>query len=111
MAKKNGNKRNASPVATGAPTAPSRQPALLEKFGPIWAASFENASKIYQATGSNIEIDVDKELIGRVLDSLEKTEHTAAIARWIERFAEVCKELSKYQEKLKIGRASCRESV
>ena len=100
MAKKNGNKRNASPVATGAPTAPARQPASLEKFAPVWAASFENASKVYQATGSNIDIDVDKELIGRVLDSLEKTEDTAAIARWIERFAEVCKELSKYQEKL-----------
>ena len=100
MAKKNGNKRNASPVATGAPAAPSRQAASLEKHGPIWAASFENASKVYQATGSNIDIDVDKDLIGRVLDALQKTEDTASIARWIERFAEVCKELSKYQEKL-----------
>ncbi|WP_286715704.1 AAA family ATPase [Marinobacter sp. tcs-11] len=100
MAKKNGNKRNAPPVATGAPTASSRQPASLEKFAPIWAASFENASKVYQATGSNIEIDVDKELIDRVLDSLQKTDDSPAIARWIERFAEICKELSKYHEKL-----------
>lgn len=100
MAKKNGNKRNASPVATGAPAAPSRQAASLEKYGPIWTASFENASKVYQATGSNIDIEVDKELICRVLNALQKTEDTVAIARWIERFAEVCKELSKYQEKL-----------
>src|SRR5690606_3660031 len=66
----------------------------------IWAASFENASKVYQATGSNIDIDVDKELIDRVLDSLQKTDDSPAIARWIERFAEICKELSKYHEKL-----------
>lgn len=100
MAKKNGNKRNAPPVKTEATAASSRQATSLEKHAPIWAASFNNASKVYQATGANLEIEIDRELIGRVLDSLQKTEDTAAIARWIERFADVCKELSKYQEKL-----------
>lgn len=100
MAKKNGNKRNAPQVTTGATAASSRQATSLEKHAPIWAASFNNASKVYQATGASLEIEIDKELIGRVLDSLQKTEDTAAIARWIERFADVCKDLSKYQEKL-----------
>ncbi|CAO1659133.1 ATPase dynein-related AAA domain-containing protein [Halomonas sp. NYA30] len=100
MAKKNGNKRNPSQVAPGAPAAISRQAASLEKLGPIWSASFENASKIYQATGSNIDIDVDKESVDKVLDSLRKIEESDTVARWIERFAEVCKELSKYQDKL-----------
>jgi len=96
MAKKNANKRNSPP---GMPKS-TRQAAPLDKHGPVWSASFENASKIYQSCSSSMDIDVDQEWLKNVLDTLQQTNDTAPVARWIERFADVCKELGKYQEKL-----------
>ena len=100
MAKRNGNKRS---VAQGVPeksAGSARQTPSLEKNIPMWTASFENASKVYQSLGSSMDIDVDQDWLGKVLDTLQKADDTAPVARWIERFADVCKELGKYQERL-----------
>jgi myosin heavy subunit len=78
----------------------ARQTPPLGKLGPVWNASFENASKVYQSCNSSMDIDVDQEWLIKVLDTLQQTDDTAPVARWIERFADVCKELGKYQEKL-----------
>ncbi|MFP3441927.1 hypothetical protein R0K18_29760, partial [Pantoea sp. SIMBA_133] len=47
-----------------------------------------------------MDIDVDQEWLRKVLDTLQKADDTAPVVRWIERFADVCKELGKYQERL-----------
>lgn len=100
MAKRNGSKRNIPQGVPEKSVGPARQASALEKHLPMWTASFEKASKIYQSRGSSMEIDVDQEWLGKVLNTLQKTEDTSPVARWIERFADVCKELGKYQEKL-----------
>jgi hypothetical protein len=100
MAKKSGNKRNSSQGMQDRTASSARQTPPLGKLGPVWNASFENASKVYQSCNSSMDIDVDQEWLIKVLDTLQQTDDTAPVARWIERFADVCKELGKYQEKL-----------
>ncbi|GLR62806.1 AAA family ATPase [Marinospirillum insulare] len=81
MGKTNGNKPN-------------------QKLVPMWKSSFQNASKVYQANKKDLEIAFDEEWLQKVLEALQRTDESSAVARWIERFADVCKELGKYQEKL-----------
>jgi hypothetical protein len=100
MAKRNGNKRSSAQGVPDKSAGSARQTPSLEKYIPMWTASFENASKVYQSLGSSMDIDVDQEWLGQVLDTLQKANDTAPVGRWIERFADVCKELGKYQERL-----------
>lgn len=100
MAKRNGSKRSSAQGVPDKSAGSARQTPSREKYIPMWTASFENASKVYQSLGSSMDIDVDQEWLGKVLDALQKADDTAPVVRWIERFADVCKELGKYQERL-----------
>ena len=92
MAKKNSSK-NAQQLAGAVLMA---RPGLDNK----WTASFESASKVYQSFDMSMDIPVDQEWLSVVLDRFESDED-AELGRWIERFAEFCKELVKLKERLK----------
>lgn len=64
-----------------------------------WTASFENASKAYQSLDMNMDIVIDQDWLKQVIDKFQ-AEGDAELARWIDRFAEVCKELSKLKDRL-----------
>ncbi len=64
-----------------------------------WSASFESASKIYQSFDMGMDIHVDQDWLSSVIDRFE-SEGDIDLARWIERFAEFCKELTKFKERL-----------
>ena len=80
MAKRNGNKRSSAQGAPAKSAGSARQAPSLEKYIPMWTASFENASKVYQSLGSSMDIDVDQEWLGKVLDTLQKADDTAPVA-------------------------------
>ncbi|PSL13084.1 hypothetical protein CLV44_11481 [Marinobacterium halophilum] len=100
MTKKNGNRRNGNQGSQGQTASAANAPQSLEKLRPVWSASFENASKVYQSCNIDLDIKVDQEWLCTVLDRLQQNEDASLVAKWIERFADVCKELGKYQEKL-----------
>ena len=100
MAKKNGNRRSSPQGPQEKPAIPAKQAVSLEKLVPVWSASFESASKVYQSCNASMDIEVDQDWLRRVLDALQQAGDNAAVARWIERFADLCKELAKYHEKL-----------
>lgn len=100
MAKNNGKRRNGNQGAQGQTASPANAPQSLEKLRPVWSASFENASKVYQSCNADLDVEVDQEWLCTVLDRLQQDEDASLVAKWIERFADVCKELGKYQEKL-----------
>lgn len=64
-----------------------------------WSASFENASKIYQSFDMNIDIRMDQDWLSSVIDRFE-SEDDVELARWIDGFADFCKELTKFKERL-----------
>lgn len=80
-----------------------------EKRLMTWAASLESVSKIYQGSEMSLGIDVDQAWLRKVLERLQSED--AAVARWIGRFAEVCKELGKFHEKLREEYSAHREAA
>lgn len=100
MAKNNGKRRNNNQGSQGQTASTANAPQSLERLRPVWSASFENASKVYQSCGAELNIEVDHEWLCALLDRLQQDEDASRVAKWIERFADVCKELGKYQEKL-----------
>src|SRR5690554_503041 len=99
MAKKNTNKKGAPHFQAGTSTNSGIQRSSLEKLAPVWSASFENASKIYKSFDMTLDIKVDQEWLTVVLQRFQ-TEGATEVESWIERFADVCKELGKFREKL-----------
>lgn len=99
MGKKSSNKYGPQHGPTAAATNSGVQRVPLEKLLPVWTASFENAAKVYQTFDMNLDIEVDQGWLSTVLERVQ-IEDTTAVARWIERFAEVCRELGKLKEKL-----------
>lgn len=89
MSKKNGNRSAQNKVNN----------VLVDKKS-MWEASFHNASNVYKSTKKELDIPIDEQWLQEVLETLQKTDDSSSVARWIDRFAEVCKELGKYQEKL-----------
>ncbi len=100
MAKKNGNRRNGNQGSQGQTASTANAPQSLEKLRPVWSSSFENASKVYQSCNADLDIEFDHEWLRTVLERFQQDEDASHVAKWIERFADVCKELGKYQEKL-----------
>ncbi|WP_349618178.1 AAA family ATPase [Azotobacter salinestris] len=98
MAKKSFNKFGPQLAPAVATANSGVQRGVLEKQLPSWTASFESASKVYQTFDMSLDIDVDQAWLRKVLESLQSED--VAVARWIERFAEVCKELGKFRERL-----------
>ncbi|MCW8887402.1 MAG: AAA family ATPase [Motiliproteus sp.] len=92
-------KQNRKPQVTTQVVQQSSNKVLLQKLLPSFTASFETVSKVYQASNMNLEIPVDNELLRSLVDRVHDDD-AKAFAAWIERFAEVCKDLGKYQGKL-----------
>ena len=100
MGKKNTNKRNGVSGIPDKLNGSAGQAVALDKLAPVWTASFENASKVYQSCDNVLDIEIEQDKIRAVLGRLQQDEDASSVAKWIERFADVCKELGKYQEKL-----------
>ncbi len=98
MAKKNSNRAGSPQAQSGTGANSAAQRATLEKQLPVWSASFENASRVYKAFDKSLDIDVDQAMLRKVLESIQSEE--AAVVRWIQRFADVCKELGTFHDKL-----------
>lgn len=99
MAKKSSNKFGpqqmpAAATATGGVPRPS-----LEKQIPVWSASFESASKVYRSFGMSLDIQVEPDWLRSVCERFRGDGDTD-LARWIEQFANVCKELVRFKEHL-----------
>lgn len=94
MAKKNSN-RNAQQQAAATTLATMARPSMDNK----WSASFESASKVYQSFDMSMDIHVDQDWLSGVLDRFQ-SDGDANLGRWIERFADVCKELVRFKERL-----------
>ncbi len=95
MGKKSANKFGPQQVpAAAAVSRPS-----LEKQLHTWEASFESASKVYQSFDMSMSIHVEQDWLISVLERF-KAEGDTDLARWIERFADFCKELVKFKERL-----------
>ncbi|MBX9756547.1 MAG: AAA family ATPase [Pseudomonadaceae bacterium] len=97
MGKKSANKfgpQQVPPVAAAAVPRPS-----LEKQILTWDASFENASKVYQSFDMSMGIHVEQDWLRSVLERFQADGDTD-LARWIERFADFCKELVKFKDRL-----------
>ncbi|QEY11891.1 AAA family ATPase [Cellvibrio sp. KY-YJ-3] len=99
MAKKSANKNGTQHSQSGTFPSSGSQRTSPEKLVPVWSASFENASKIYQSFDMTLDIKVNQEWLNVVLQRFQ-AEEAAEVESWIERFAEVCKELGKFREKL-----------
>jgi len=72
----------------------------FQKLLPMWSASFENASKIYQSSKMDLDIDVDIDWLRNVLETFSSSDDYQKLEKWISRFGTVCKELGKYQGNL-----------
>ncbi len=95
MGKKSANKFGPQQVpAAAAVSRPS-----LEKQLHTWEASFESASKVYQSFDMSMSIHVEQDWLLSVLERFQ-AEGDTDLARWIERFADFCKELVKLRERL-----------
>lgn len=98
MAKK--QNRPTPPQQGNTATAPKPTPSVnLEKQIPMWTASFESASKIYQSTNSSLDINVDQEFLKALINAIPD-DQANEFGKWIQSFADVCKELGKYQHNL-----------
>ncbi len=100
MAKKSPNKFGPQQIPAAAPVATGLQRPSLEKHVPTWAASFENASKVYQSFDMSLDIHVEPDWLRSVCERFQSDGDTD-LARWIEQFADVCKELVRFKERLR----------
>ncbi|PLP95291.1 AAA family ATPase [Pseudomonas sp. FFUP_PS_473] len=99
MAKKSSNKFGPQQIPAVAPVATGLQRPSLEKHVPTWAASFENASKVYQSFDMSLDIHVEPDWLRSVCERFQSDGDTD-LARWIEQFADICKELVRFKERL-----------
>ncbi|MCF5706585.1 AAA family ATPase [Pseudomonas syringae] len=99
MAKKNRNAQYIAPMGGASAPGKAASRVQLEKQVPIWSASFANASKLCSGEPLAPDFAVDEaflsELISHINDDDSKTFST-----WIERFAQVCKDLGKRADTL-----------
>lgn len=93
MGKKNSNRNGQQQTASATPASVPRP--SLEK----WSASFESASKVYQSFDMGMDIRIEQDWLKQVIDRFQ-SDGDAELGRWIERFAEICKELSRFKERL-----------
>ncbi|MFD1385059.1 AAA family ATPase [Rhodanobacter aciditrophus] len=98
MAKKQNRPTPPPQGSTAAALKPT--PAMnLEKQVPMWTASFESASKIYQSTNNSLNINVDQQYLKALINAIP-ADKANEFGKWIQRFADVCKEIGRYQQNL-----------
>lgn len=99
MAKNNRNAPYSAPMGGASAPGKTASRVQLEKQVPMWSASFVNASKLYSGGPLAPDFSVDEaflnKLIAHICDDDSKTFST-----WIERFAQVCKDLGKRADTL-----------
>ncbi|MEH8123732.1 AAA family ATPase [Aeromonas veronii] len=100
MAKKSSNKYGAPQIPVTTSVAKGSQRPSLEKQAPTWVASFENASKVYQSFDMSLDIHAEPDWLRSVCERFQSDGDTE-LARWIEQFADVCKELVQFKERLR----------
>lgn len=93
MGKKNSNRNGQQQTASTTPASVPRP--SLEK----WFASFEGASKVYQSFDMGMDIRIEQDWLKQVIDRFQ-SDGDAELGRWIDRFAEFCKELSRFKDRL-----------
>ena len=97
MGKKNSNKFGPQQIPAAVPVMAGASRPSLEKLVPVWSASFESASKVYQSFDMSLDIQIDPDWLHSVC---ERFHGDTNLARWIEQFADVCRELVKFKERL-----------
>ncbi|MCR9423741.1 AAA family ATPase [Vibrio sp. RM-69-4] len=92
------NKKNSGnqPQNNVAITQKSNDKIQLEKQIPMWTASFENASKVFDCVGKKMNILVDEDYLKSLINALPN-EKTSQFRGWVQQFADVCKEINKYK--------------
>lgn len=95
---KNNRKSNPQQGNNGAASQANTK-AILEKQIPMWKASFENASKFYKDLGLELEICIDETQLKAVVAHIHGDD-TKTVSNWVEKFAKLCGDLSKYQSSL-----------
>ena len=93
--KNNGNQ----PQNNVAITQKSNDKTQLEKQIPMWTASFENASQVYDSLGKKLNISLDEDYLKSLINALPD-EKTSQFRGWVQQFADVCKEINKYKQGL-----------
>lgn len=73
--------------------------AQLEKQVPTWKASFENASKVYKDTDRELDLAIDEVTLKNVIGHIHGDD-VQTVSGWINKFAQLCGELAKYQSSL-----------
>ena len=73
--------------------------ASLEKMLPILNASFETASKVFGSCNEKLDISVDQNVMAALVKAAP-AEQSNAFKNWLQSFADTCKTLSNYQDKL-----------
>ena len=99
MGKKSSNKFGPQQIPAATRVTTALQRSSLEKHVPIWVASFENASKVYQSFDMSLDIHFEPDWLRSVCERFQSDGDTD-LARWIEQFADVCKELVRFKERL-----------
>lgn len=97
MGKKSANKFGPQQIPAAAPIMAGASRPSVEKLVPVWSASFESASKVYQSFDMSLSIRVEPDWLRSVC---ERFQGDTDLTRWIEQFADVCKELVKFKERL-----------
>lgn len=97
MGKKNSNKFGPQQIPAAVPVMAGASRPSLEKLVPVWSASFESASKVYQSFDMSLDIQIDPDWLHSVC---ERFHGDTNLARWIEQFADACRELVKFKERL-----------
>lgn len=96
MAKKQTNKYG-HPQGPAQATVNAGVQRAVENQLQVWSASFESASKVYQSFDMSLDIHVENDWLRSVS---ERFQADTDLVRWIDQFANVCKELVRFKDRL-----------
>lgn len=94
MAKKNRNASYSAPMGGPPASGKTASRVQLEKQVPMWSASFANASKLYSGGPLASDFSVDEAFLSQLIAHISDDDNRT-FSNWIERFAQVCKDLGK----------------
>jgi hypothetical protein len=98
MAKKN-NRNKSIPQGNTAVVEKSVDKAQLDKLVPSWNSALESVSKTYKDKGDSLEIEISPDYLKQLIKVIPD-DKANQFKTWVQQFANVCKELGKYQHNL-----------
>lgn len=98
MSKKNNRKKDL-PQGTAAVAEKSVDKIQLEKLVPNWSSALESVSKTFKNKGDSLEIEISPDYL-KALIKVIPDDKSNQFKTWVQQFANVCKELGKYQHNL-----------